>query len=178
VKKETNSSSVTSRQLQAHKKNRTHTCGSGSEIRSELEVELARKLQLPGIACAGDLTRTARVTARERGPGCRRRQTDIYICPLRVVEDVERLEPQLKTGVFCEVEVLEQGHVEVENSWAVDRVAVEVTEAARRWLREDSRVVPHRILPRRLAVTGLDSDLTSDVVRTDMAEASIPQVSV
>jgi hypothetical protein len=152
--------------------------GPASELRSELKVELARELQLAGIACAGDLSRAARVAAGERGPGCRRRQADVYICPLRMVEDVERLEPQLKPGVFCEVEVLEQGHVEVENSRAINRIAMKVAKAARSWLREGSGVVPHGILSRRLTVAGFDSDLTSDVVRTDMAEPSISQVSV
>ena len=80
--------------------------GPALELRCELKVEFARKLQYAGITRRGNLPRAAGIRARERRAGSRRREAIVDVCPLRVVEDVVGLEPQLDACVFRKVEIL------------------------------------------------------------------------
>src|SRR5581483_9300173 len=99
----------------------------GGHIRSE--IELTAQLQLPWITRRGDLAGRACVGAggsRPRRAGCR--QGVIDVGPLRMIEDVITLKPQLEVGAaLCDVEVFEEGEVPVVHARAIDCVSVEVT---------------------------------------------------
>ena len=71
-----------------------------------LEVELSTQFQDAVAVDGGNLTEVAVMVAR------------IYAAPLRMVEEVERLEAQLdvRTLAACERDVLRQGEVEVDQA--------------------------------------------------------------
>ena len=140
------------------------------------EIEFAAKLKLSRITRACNLTRSARVVGKGSAI-CRRRQRVVHVCPLRVVEHVEGLESQLDPHVLSKDEVLEERHVEVVNARAVDGVAMEIAEASRCGRSKGRRVEPLRILSRRLIVTMRGENRAADIVRTNVTESTIPQVS-
>ena len=146
-------------------------------LAKRLEVELASELQLARIASTDDLPGTACVGAGKCFSRLRCGQTDVDIAPLRVVEHVVGLKPQLDPDVLSKVKVFEQGHIEVCNSRSVDAVAAEVAETAGGWSSKDRRVEPLRISSRGLTMTMSSQYLTTDIIWTYVAEAAITQVS-
>ena len=103
--------------------------GSG-RLGAKLKVELTSELQLTRITGAGDLAGGAGIRTRERRSRRRRGQTIVNVSPLRVIEHVISLEPNLNAHALSEDEVLEKRHVPIVNSRTVDRIAPEVAKAS------------------------------------------------
>ena len=138
-----------------------------------LEVELASELQLARIACADNLSGAGCIGTAERVSSLRRIQVDVDIAPLRVIEDVVGLKPELIASVLGEVKVLEERHVEVRDSGAVNCIAAEVAEAPRCRRSKGSRVVPHGILALGLVVVVRGQNLSANIVRPYVAESTV-----
>ena len=63
-------------------------------------------------------------------PGCRRRQADVDVCPLGVVEDVEASNRNWMRVFSVKLKFLNSDMLKFDNPRTVNRVAVEVAEAA------------------------------------------------
>ena len=74
-------------------------------------------------------------------------------------------------------EVFENREVPVINARAVNRVAMEVAKSSVCRHSEHRGVKPHRELARRLIVTVSGKNLTSYIVRPDMAKSSVAQIT-
>ena len=66
----------------------------------------------------------------------------LHAAELRMVEGIERLEPELEAQLLRNREVLEQRQVEVVDAGRAQDVATGAAKDARRWLREGALVEP------------------------------------
>src|SRR6185295_9061409 len=78
----------------------------------------------------------------------RRRHVGRDALELRMVERVERLQPELQSHLPGKLKVLEQREIEVVDAGAAFGISPEIPEFTQRWLRECRRVEPtsHRSL--------------------------------
>src|SRR5262249_16417580 len=73
-----------------------------------------------------------------------RDQIVVYAAPLRWIEDVEGLSAELESSCLCELEMLEQSHVEVRRSGVAQAVATGVSKRKPRGIRICRRIVESR----------------------------------
>ena len=111
-----------------------------------LERELPRQLEDPRVEGTRDLTKV--------------RTVDILIVPdreVRVVENIERFEPEFHAHTLFESRPLDQRRVHIPVTWPIDRCQTQATKRSRCRMRKE-RGVGAPVTRRARSATGSDID--------------------